>query len=671
MVANPTMSSLRITLFGLASLSFGLCSAQTISNFSLNPTVVAGGSSSTATVKLSANAPSGGFTVALKSTSSYVGVPGSVTIAAASNQTSFTVTTKPYTGLYLSTLTATAGSSKITTQLAVVNESIAGISLSPSTVSGGSSGTGTVNLVAPAPSGGWTVSLRSYSPSFVSVPATLTIPAGSTSASFDFSTQPYVNSYSALISATDPRSSKSIRVTVIPEGVQLLSLTPPSVTGGGTVLGTVSLGAPAPPGGFRVTLQSQNPSEVTVPSSVTLAEGQSFVNFSITTKAVTANLANTISANDGHTTTNTVLLLRPAGLEAATWPKFNGDTANTGRSTGSGAKGNVKWQFATVGGVGAPPSLGSNGLLYFGDSSGFVYAVHSSNGVESWRFDTNNEIETSPAIGADGTVYVTSFSLKNGLTGQLYALNGSTGALKWEFTNQNVDSSSPAIGSDGTVFVGADGVYALNPSNGAVKWHFKPSTNFVSLSCPAIGPDGTLYITGGDSQTDSGLFALNPQTGAQIWKFTTSSVLIGTSAAVGSNGAVYFADRGGIVYAVAASTGKQVWSYTVPDSISGSVSIGFDGTIYVGSSDDNLYALNGTSGTLKWTFDTGGLATATAALAKDGTIVYGSANGAFEISAALGTEIWESPLSIASSAIIDGNGVIYIGSGGNGLEAIE
>ena len=58
----------------------------------VNPNSITSGSSSTCTVTLSQNAPSGGSSVALSSNNSALEVPSSVTVASGSSSANFTAT---------------------------------------------------------------------------------------------------------------------------------------------------------------------------------------------------------------------------------------------------------------------------------------------------------------------------------------------------------------------------------------------------------------------------------------------------------------------------------------------------------------------------------------------------------------------------------------------------
>lgn len=90
-----------------------------------------------------------------------------------------------------------------------------------------------------------------------------------------------------------------------------LALQPATVVGGTTVSGSVSLSAPAPAGGAVVALSSNN-AAVRVPSSVSVAQGASSAGFAITTVAVTARTAGTVSASWQGVTRSATLTLDPA-----------------------------------------------------------------------------------------------------------------------------------------------------------------------------------------------------------------------------------------------------------------------------------------------------------------------------------------------------------------------
>src|SRR3990172_9331244 len=97
-------------------------------------------------------------------------------------------------------------------------------------------------MTGPAPAGGATVTLSDNS-WFVSVPPTITVAAGNTSATFTVTTTAVSATTSATISAVYGGAARTAVLTVTPPAVSLssLSLNPTSVTGGSSSQGTVTM----------------------------------------------------------------------------------------------------------------------------------------------------------------------------------------------------------------------------------------------------------------------------------------------------------------------------------------------------------------------------------------------------------------------------------------------
>jgi hypothetical protein len=109
-----------------------------------------------------------------------VSVPGSVTVPAGSTTAPFTASS---TGTVATSavITASVNDSVKTVTLKVVRPKLASVSVSPSTVQGGTNSILTVTLQAPAPVGGVVVNLKSFQANQATVPASVMVPAGSTS----------------------------------------------------------------------------------------------------------------------------------------------------------------------------------------------------------------------------------------------------------------------------------------------------------------------------------------------------------------------------------------------------------------------------------------------------------------------------------------------------------
>ncbi|MEN3000716.1 MAG: S8 family serine peptidase [Armatimonadota bacterium] len=163
---------------------------------------------------------------------------------------------------------------------------LSGLSISPSSVVGGNPATGTVTLTAPAQAGGFTVQLSSSNPSVASVPASVTVPQGQTSANFTITTSQVSSTTTVTITASAGGVTRQANLTVNPPSpatLQSLTISPTSVWGGNSATGTVRLSGPAPSGGVVVTLRSSRPDRAIVPSSVTVPAGQTQASFTIRT----------------------------------------------------------------------------------------------------------------------------------------------------------------------------------------------------------------------------------------------------------------------------------------------------------------------------------------------------------------------------------------------------
>ena len=185
-----------------ATVTISVVSSVSLSSLSLSPTNVTGGTSAQGTVTLSSLAPSGGVTVALSDNSAYVSVPVSVTVPAGSSSATFTITTAGVSSAQTATISASYGGITRTAALTVnpATVTLSALSLSPTSVTGGSTSQGTVTLSDAAPSGGVVVALSDSSLS-ASVPTSVTVPGGSTSATFTITTSKVYSSRTARIYA--------------------------------------------------------------------------------------------------------------------------------------------------------------------------------------------------------------------------------------------------------------------------------------------------------------------------------------------------------------------------------------------------------------------------------------------------------------------------------------
>jgi len=192
------------------------------------------------TVTLNAAAPSGGLAVSVASNSAVVTVAASVTVASGSTTASFTATVSSVSTAQTVTLTASANSVAKTfaLQLGTSLPVLSASTCASGSMTGAGTDSCTVTLNAAAPSGGFAVSVASNNAAVV-VPASVTVTAGATTASFTAT----VSSVSTAQTVTLTASANSVAKTF---ALQLGTATPTLSTNATTIaFGTVNLNSPA------------------------------------------------------------------------------------------------------------------------------------------------------------------------------------------------------------------------------------------------------------------------------------------------------------------------------------------------------------------------------------------------------------------------------------------
>ena len=302
-----------------AGLVARLDNVVSIKSVSVNPTTIEGGSSSTVTgtVSLAAPAPSGGVSLGVTSSDPSTTVPATVTIAAGSTTGQFKITTTGVSQSTTVTITASVGASSASGNLTVTSHHPTTFSLSPTSVVGGSpSGViGTVSLDKPAPSNGVVVSLTSGNPSAATVPDTITVASGKSSASFAVTTFGVAAKTSVVIGVSAGGLSKTATLTLNPVSLSSVGLSSTSASAGTLITGTVSLNGLAPSVGAKVALTISNSSLASLStSSVLVASGNSNGAFTLTTKGVSVATTLTVTARLGTVTKTTTLKLLPPAI---------------------------------------------------------------------------------------------------------------------------------------------------------------------------------------------------------------------------------------------------------------------------------------------------------------------------------------------------------------------
>jgi len=212
MVATLVAALSTIQCSSSGSPSAPTTGGSAVVSVTLNTSTLAAGSTTQGTVTLAAAAPASGANVALTSSNPAVAtVQTSIAIAAGTTSAAFTVTA---VGAGTATITATfSGSSRQSPALNVTRgAALSSIALSAPTVVGGNTLNATATLTGAAPAGGAVVSLSSADP--VTVPPSVTVPAGATTTAFTVLTRAVGGTIAATITGSYGGASASVALSV-------------------------------------------------------------------------------------------------------------------------------------------------------------------------------------------------------------------------------------------------------------------------------------------------------------------------------------------------------------------------------------------------------------------------------------------------------------------------
>jgi hypothetical protein len=209
------------------------------------------------------------------------------------------------------TLTATLNSGQASLQFNVLPPSLNSVVLTPATISGGAQAGAIVMLNGQAPAGGAVVDLTSDSASAMP-PALATVPAGSSSVSVGFPTNPVAANTLANISAGWNGASVQSQLMLTPQGQPAsIALSPASVTGTTSTFATVTMAA-ASATDQTLQISSSNPAASLTATSVLIPAGSTSGGFFINAAPVSTQTLATISVSGGGVTRSATLTLNPA-----------------------------------------------------------------------------------------------------------------------------------------------------------------------------------------------------------------------------------------------------------------------------------------------------------------------------------------------------------------------
>ena len=489
-VTTSTTSKITAKMGSVSSSQVLTVIPLAVSNLAVNPGEIVGGASSTGTVTLNAPASGNGAIVSLSSTAFGLSFPNTVTVPTGNTTANFAISTVPVATANPATISAKFSGSSAVATLTIDPPKLTALTLSPTTVLGGASAAGTVTISSPAPSAGLTIQLGTTSAQ-VSVPATITVPAGTTTGTFTLQTFSGPTTLNATISAGFNNISTTAQITIQAPQVTQLTVQPTSVIGTASATGTVTINTAAPATGIAVVLSSSSNS-VSIPASVTVAGGATTATFTIGTSAVTspqnvtltATLGKSVSAQLTVTPIEVVSLsLNPTSIQA-----------------GSTSSGTVTLNAAAPTG-GFIVSLISNSA-----AATVPQTVTVAAGATSAKFTI-----TGNAVGAATTATITASDPSDGLaTAKLTVTIQLVQILNLQINDITFDSVSGKIfaaeQNDNTQY--GNCILRIDPGTGAIEKSYSVG---VQLGKVRVTSDGKYAYT--DSPADGSVRRVNLQTG--------------------------------------------------------------------------------------------------------------------------------------------------------------
>lgn len=183
----------------------------------ITPDQVFGGQKAPGWVQLSAPAKAPGAAVTLSSSSPGIGaVPSTVTVLTGTRVSSFQVSTVVTRFNINVTVTGSFNGQVRTDTVLIRGASLQSITVTPNPIVGGQNGTGTASLDWFSFTGGSVVTLASTLPSVLTVPGSVTVPAGQTAADFPITTAPVVSATNVVITGNYLGVNQTTTVRVDP-----------------------------------------------------------------------------------------------------------------------------------------------------------------------------------------------------------------------------------------------------------------------------------------------------------------------------------------------------------------------------------------------------------------------------------------------------------------------
>jgi outer membrane protein assembly factor BamB len=274
-----------------------------------------------------------------------------------------------------------------------------------------------------------------------------------------------------------------------------------------------------------------------------------------------------------------------------------------------------------------------------------LFAFDPLTGQELWRVQADNLILAAP-VYADGVVYFGTSS------GQVYAVDTATRNVKpgWSFQAKEAIWGSPLVIGDRVYVPTMDHyLYCLDANTGQEVWKFKAGGALAAQPSPN---DSTLY----QGALDGRVYAVETGSGLQVSGFDFQAKNWIWSEVLVDAGRLYVASLDGKLYALDAATGQVLPGYPYSTEATDYVRaapVQSGEMVVIATGNGRLVALNSVSGQMQWQWPTGGQTPVsgilTTPVASNGRVYILLTNGqVYALDAATGLQLpgWPFPPSV-------------------------
>jgi outer membrane protein assembly factor BamB len=303
------------------------------------------------------------------------------------------------------------------------------------------------------------------------------------------------------------------------------------------------------------------------------------------------------------------LAIASAPLAAADWPLHRGNPTQTGVSEDKlPDKLTVLWEFKAKNSVESAAVI-ADGVVYFGSSDKFLYAVDLKTGQPKWKTQLGI-ITASPGVNGD-RVYI------GDADGKFYCLERATGKVLWTFDDNEQTgqiTAAPNFDGDNVLIPTHNSTLYCLDKTGKKLWDFR-------IEGPIYGgvavTDGKTFLAGCDSL----MHVLDVKTGME----QGSVDLKGQSGAASAvlDGHLYVGTMSNQVLSVNLKTLRIDWEFEAPkrkQPFYASAAVDKD-LVVIGSRDDKVWAIDRKTGKRKWDFLTENKVDGSAVIVGDRIIV--------------------------------------------------